>query len=102
MSTALEQQMVCLSCTHRQDLSNSFFILFTIILCDYIFNYLFIIVEYYYWYYLSNIIDDRNDNFELKNRNGAGVMPYELLKPFSEPGVTEKGVPYSISIWMLS
>jgi lipoxygenase len=25
-------------------------------------------------------------------------VPYELLKPFSDPGVTGKGVPYSISI----
>ncbi|PRQ35260.1 putative linoleate 13S-lipoxygenase [Rosa chinensis] len=47
---------------------------------------------------LEQTIDERNANFELKNRNGAGVVPYELLKPFSEPGVTAKGVPYSISI----
>nr|KYP76388.1 hypothetical protein KK1_020629 [Cajanus cajan] len=44
------------------------------------------------------IIDSRNANSNLKNRHGAGVMPYELLKPFSGPGVTGKGVPYSISI----
>ncbi|XP_062015725.1 linoleate 13S-lipoxygenase 2-1, chloroplastic-like [Rosa rugosa] len=47
---------------------------------------------------LEGTIDDRNANYELKNRSGAGVVPYELLKPFSEPGVTGKGVPYSISI----
>ncbi|KAK9941286.1 hypothetical protein M0R45_017897 [Rubus argutus] len=47
---------------------------------------------------LDGTIDDRNANYELKNRNGAGVVPYMLLKPFSEPGVTGKGVPYSISI----
>ncbi|KAH0998013.1 hypothetical protein GBA52_021877 [Prunus armeniaca] len=47
---------------------------------------------------IEGIIDDRNANSELKNRNGAGVVPYELLKPFSEPGVTGMGVPYSISI----
>lgn len=47
---------------------------------------------------LEGVIDDRNANLELSNRNGAGVVPYELLKPFSEPGVTTKGVPYSISI----
>ncbi|KAH7560486.1 hypothetical protein JRO89_XS10G0029800 [Xanthoceras sorbifolium] len=46
----------------------------------------------------EGIVDERNANTELKNRNGAGTMPYELLKPFSGPGVTGKGVPYSISI----
>ncbi|KAL3379266.1 hypothetical protein AABB24_000135 [Solanum stoloniferum] len=47
---------------------------------------------------LEGIIDARNNDSKLNNRNGAGVMPYELLKPYSEPGVTGKGVPYSISI----
>ncbi|KAG7948007.1 hypothetical protein I3843_14G124100 [Carya illinoinensis] len=47
---------------------------------------------------LERIIDERNANNSLKNRVGAGVVPYELLKPFSSPGVTGKGVPYSISI----
>ncbi|XP_040991051.1 linoleate 13S-lipoxygenase 2-1, chloroplastic-like isoform X1 [Juglans microcarpa x Juglans regia] len=47
---------------------------------------------------LEEIIDKRNANRDLKNRNGAGIVPYELLKPFSGPGVTGKGVPYSISI----
>ncbi|XP_022958148.1 linoleate 13S-lipoxygenase 2-1, chloroplastic-like [Cucurbita moschata] len=47
---------------------------------------------------LELIIDHRNADFNLKNRTGAGVTPYELLKPFSGPGVTGKGVPYSISI----
>ncbi|KAI7992306.1 hypothetical protein LOK49_LG12G00773 [Camellia lanceoleosa] len=47
---------------------------------------------------LEGVIDDRNANMSLKNRIGAGVVPYELLKPFSEPGVTGKGVPNSISI----
>ncbi|PON51680.1 Lipoxygenase [Trema orientale] len=47
---------------------------------------------------LERIIDDRNKNKNFKNRNGAGIIPYELLKPFSQPGVTGKGVPYSISI----
>ncbi|KAG6632538.1 hypothetical protein CIPAW_13G165600 [Carya illinoinensis] len=47
---------------------------------------------------LEGVIDERNANRDLKNRNGAGIVPYELLKPFSEPGVTGKGVPYSISI----
>lgn len=47
---------------------------------------------------IEGIIDERNSNLELGNRCGAGVVPYELLKPFSEPGVTGKGVPTSISI----
>ena len=47
---------------------------------------------------LEGTIDERNANRDLKNRCGAGVVPYELLKPFSEPGVTGKGVPYSTSI----
>ncbi|XP_057482892.1 linoleate 13S-lipoxygenase 2-1, chloroplastic-like isoform X2 [Actinidia eriantha] len=47
---------------------------------------------------LEGIIDARNANRSLKNRYGAGVVPYELLKPYSEPGVTGKGVPNSISI----
>ncbi|KAB1210361.1 Linoleate 13S-lipoxygenase 2-1, chloroplastic [Morella rubra] len=47
---------------------------------------------------LEGTVDERNANRDLKNRNGAGIVPYELLKPFSPPGVTGKGVPYSISI----
>jgi len=47
---------------------------------------------------LEGIIDKRNTDKRFKNRSGAGIVPYELLKPFSEPGVTGKGVPYSISI----
>ncbi|XP_048140600.1 linoleate 13S-lipoxygenase 2-1, chloroplastic-like [Rhodamnia argentea] len=47
---------------------------------------------------LEGIIDARNNDQRFKNRSGAGIVPYELLKPFSEPGVTGKGVPYSISI----
>ena len=47
---------------------------------------------------LEKIIDERNENPTLKNRNGAGIVPYELLKPFSKPGVTGMGVPCSISI----
>ncbi|XP_058761885.1 linoleate 13S-lipoxygenase 2-1, chloroplastic-like isoform X2 [Vicia villosa] len=47
---------------------------------------------------LEGIIDKRNADKNLRNRNGAGILPYELLKPTSEPGVTGKGVPYSISI----
>jgi lipoxygenase len=47
---------------------------------------------------LEGIIDERNANPKLVNRHGAGIVPYELLKPFSKPGITGKGVPYSISI----
>ncbi|KAG5517623.1 hypothetical protein RHGRI_038129 [Rhododendron griersonianum] len=47
---------------------------------------------------LEGVIDARNANRNLNNRSGAGVVPYELLKPFSVPGVTSMGVPNSISI----
>nr|KYP68245.1 hypothetical protein KK1_021865 [Cajanus cajan] len=47
---------------------------------------------------LEGLIDERNADKSRRNRNGAGIVPYELLKPTSEPGVTAKGVPYSISI----
>ncbi|KAL3647621.1 hypothetical protein CASFOL_008589 [Castilleja foliolosa] len=47
---------------------------------------------------IEGIIDGRNADTEFMNRAGAGVVPYELLKPFSESGVTGKGVPNSISI----
>ena len=47
---------------------------------------------------LEGDIDERNADRTRRNRNGAGILPYELLKPLSEPGVTGKGVPYSISI----
>lgn len=47
---------------------------------------------------IEGIIDARNINTKLQNRCGAGMVPYELLKPFSEAGVTGKGVPNSISI----
>ncbi|KAL5708016.1 linoleate 13S-lipoxygenase [Ranunculus cassubicifolius] len=47
---------------------------------------------------LESIIDARNADPELRNRNGAGIVPYELLKPMSKPGVTGMGVPNSVSI----
>ncbi|KAJ4835147.1 hypothetical protein Tsubulata_033455 [Turnera subulata] len=43
-------------------------------------------------------IERRNTNPNLRNRCGAGVLPYELLAPSSEPGVTCRGVPNSVSI----
>ncbi|XP_010503164.1 PREDICTED: lipoxygenase 2, chloroplastic-like [Camelina sativa] len=48
--------------------------------------------------YLEGVIDERNVTLSLKNRAGAGVVKYELLKPTSKHGVTGMGVPYSISI----
>ncbi|KAL5552464.1 hypothetical protein UlMin_039865 [Ulmus minor] len=47
---------------------------------------------------IEGIIHKRNKDFRLKNRSGAGVPPYELLLPTSEPGVTGRGIPNSISI----
>lgn len=47
---------------------------------------------------IEEIIHQRNKNFNLKNRTGAGVQPYELLLPTSGPGVTGRGIPNSISI----
>ncbi|KAJ3677647.1 hypothetical protein LUZ60_003371 [Juncus effusus] len=44
------------------------------------------------------IIDGRNSDPNLKNRFGAGIMPYELMKPYSGVGLTGKGIPNSISI----
>ncbi|XP_038995084.1 linoleate 13S-lipoxygenase 3-1, chloroplastic-like isoform X2 [Hibiscus syriacus] len=43
-------------------------------------------------------IERRNADPSLKNRCGAGVLPYELLAPSSDPGVTCRGVPNSVSI----
>ncbi|PIA51289.1 hypothetical protein AQUCO_01100255v1 [Aquilegia coerulea] len=47
---------------------------------------------------IDEIINARNKDHSLKNRTGAGVPPYELLLPTSEPGVTGRGVPNSVSI----
>ncbi|KAK8543355.1 hypothetical protein V6N13_136128 [Hibiscus sabdariffa] len=47
---------------------------------------------------LERIVDQRNGDKNLKNRSGAGIIPYEYMKPFSEPGMTGKGVPNSISV----
>ncbi|CAN4087026.1 unnamed protein product [Withania somnifera] len=43
-------------------------------------------------------IDEKNTDTKLRNRCGAGVLPYELLAPSSCPGVTCRGVPNSVSI----
>ncbi|KAJ0461047.1 putative linoleate 13S-lipoxygenase [Helianthus annuus] len=47
---------------------------------------------------IENEIHRRNVDPRLRNRCGAGVPPYELLIPTSEPGVTGRGVPNSITI----
>ncbi|KAL2941043.1 Linoleate 13S-lipoxygenase 2-1 chloroplastic [Bienertia sinuspersici] len=47
---------------------------------------------------MESVVDLRNEDVRLKNRNGAGILPYQLLKPFSKSGVTSMGVPNSISI----
>ncbi|XVF86916.1 hypothetical protein PTKIN_Ptkin18bG0079200 [Pterospermum kingtungense] len=43
-------------------------------------------------------INKRNADPSLRNRCGAGVLPYELLAPSSDPGVTCRGVPNSVTI----
>ncbi|KAK1696254.1 hypothetical protein QYE76_012951 [Lolium multiflorum] len=47
---------------------------------------------------VEGIIDGRNKDRKLKNRCGAGILPYQLMKPFSRPGVTGMGIPNSTSI----
>ncbi|XP_076894829.1 lipoxygenase 2, chloroplastic-like [Bidens hawaiensis] len=47
---------------------------------------------------LESIIDSRNRDPLLLNRRGAGLVPYQLMKPYSGRGVTGNGVPNSISI----
>ncbi|KAL9304273.1 hypothetical protein ACSQ67_021536 [Phaseolus vulgaris] len=46
---------------------------------------------------IEKVIDSRNLDKTLRNRCGAGVLPYELLAPSSESGVTCRGVPNSVS-----
>ncbi|KAK1375898.1 Lipoxygenase [Heracleum sosnowskyi] len=43
-------------------------------------------------------IEERNRDPKLKNRCGAGVLPYELLTPSSGPGATGRGIPNSTTI----
>ncbi|BAT80411.1 hypothetical protein VIGAN_02342600, partial [Vigna angularis var. angularis] len=42
-------------------------------------------------------IERRNYDPTLRNRCGPGVLPYELLAPTSQPGVTCRGIPNSVS-----
>nr|GFC52070.1 linoleate 13S-lipoxygenase 2-1, chloroplastic [Tanacetum cinerariifolium] len=46
---------------------------------------------------LEGFIDSSNKNPELKNQSGAGIVPYQLLKPYSA-GDPKKDVPNSVSI----
>ncbi|KOM30095.1 hypothetical protein LR48_Vigan878s001300 [Vigna angularis] len=43
-------------------------------------------------------ISDRNNNQELRNRTGPIKLPYTVLLPTSEPGMTFRGIPNSVSI----
>lgn len=47
---------------------------------------------------IERMIAHRNHDPSLKNRSGAGVLPYEILCPSSGPGKTGRGVPNSVSI----
>ncbi|KAJ4830015.1 hypothetical protein Tsubulata_001849 [Turnera subulata] len=47
---------------------------------------------------MDGVIDERNANEKLLNRHGAGIIPYNLLRPFSSAGVTGEGVPCSVTI----
>jgi len=41
---------------------------------------------------------ERNNDASLRNRNGPVKMPYTVLYPSSEPGLTFRGIPNSVSI----
>ncbi|KAK9919844.1 hypothetical protein M0R45_028419 [Rubus argutus] len=43
-------------------------------------------------------VTQMNEDGKLKNRTGPAKMPYTLLYPTSEPGLTGKGIPNSVSI----
>lgn len=47
---------------------------------------------------IEQLVMLRNQDKRLKHRNGRAQVPYELLHPSSEPGLTGKGVPNSASI----
>ncbi|ESW07507.1 hypothetical protein PHAVU_010G135600 [Phaseolus vulgaris] len=47
---------------------------------------------------IESDISERNHNKELKNRTGPIKLPYTLLLPTSEPGMTFRGIPNSVSI----
>lgn len=61
------------------------------------------IVEAFYEFsakigHIEKEIEERNRDPKLKNRCGAGVLPYELLAPSSGPGATCRGIPNSVTI----
>ncbi|XP_062002399.1 probable linoleate 9S-lipoxygenase 5 [Rosa rugosa] len=47
---------------------------------------------------LEERVTKMNKDDKLKNRTGPAKMPYTLLYPTSEPGLTGKGIPNSVSI----
>lgn len=47
---------------------------------------------------IDALIKARNADPSLKHRNGPVAVPYELLRPKSSDGLTNKGIPNSISI----
>ena len=47
---------------------------------------------------IEDEIIERNKDESLKNRVGPMMLPYTLLYPSSEPGITGRGIPNSISI----
>ncbi|XP_031493152.1 linoleate 13S-lipoxygenase 3-1, chloroplastic-like [Nymphaea colorata] len=47
---------------------------------------------------IERVIQHRNSDPNLRNRCGAGVLPYELMTPSSESGVTGRGIPNSVTI----
>lgn len=47
---------------------------------------------------IDALIKSRNADPSLKHRNGATKVAYELLQPKSGNGLTNKGIPNSISI----
>ncbi|XP_048424482.1 probable linoleate 9S-lipoxygenase 5 isoform X2 [Pyrus x bretschneideri] len=47
---------------------------------------------------IEECIKRKNEDKRLKNRSGPAKMPYTLLYPSSDPGLTGKGIPNSVSI----
>lgn len=47
---------------------------------------------------IDDLIVRRNQDPNLKHRCGPAQLPFELLRPFSTPGVTGRGIPNSITV----
>jgi hypothetical protein len=47
---------------------------------------------------IEKLVVQRNQDKRLRHRHGPAQVPYELLHPSSEPGLTGMGVPNSASI----